>query len=83
MSELRDGVMKRGRTWSYVIRVEDPETAEGKPGWVSGFATEDEAEAARDEARQRSAWQALSVASAQRGKRSAHGEHSAWQALSV
>ena len=23
---LRDGVMKRGTTWSYVIRVKDPET---------------------------------------------------------
>jgi hypothetical protein len=25
-SRLRDGVMKRGTTWSYVIRVKDPET---------------------------------------------------------
>ncbi|MEW9532430.1 tyrosine-type recombinase/integrase [Microbispora sp. NPDC049125] len=49
--KLRDGVMKRGSTWSYVIRVKDPEIGESKPKWVGGFATEDEAKAARDEAR--------------------------------
>ncbi|MGV9773542.1 tyrosine-type recombinase/integrase [Streptosporangium sp. NPDC003464] len=49
--KLRDGVMKRGTTWSYVIRVKDPETGESKPKWVGGFATEDDAKEARDEAR--------------------------------
>jgi integrase len=49
--KLRDGVMKRGRTWSYVIRVKDPETGVSKPRWVGGFATEQEAKAARDEGR--------------------------------
>jgi integrase len=49
--KLRDGVMKRGNTWSYVIRVKDPESDVSKPRWVGGFATEDEAKAARDEAR--------------------------------
>ena len=34
---LRDGVMKRGTTWSYVIRVKDPETGISKPRWVGGF----------------------------------------------
>jgi integrase len=48
---LRDGVMKRGNTWSYVIRVKDTETGVSKPRWVGGFATEHEAKAARDEAR--------------------------------
>ena len=48
---LRDGVMKRGTTWSYVIRVKDPETRTSKPRWVGGFATEHDAKAARDEAR--------------------------------
>jgi integrase len=48
---LRDGVMKRGSTWSYVIRVKDPETGISKPKWVGGFATEAEAKAARDEGR--------------------------------
>jgi integrase len=50
---LRDGVMKRGNTWSYVIRVKDPETGLSKPRWVGGFATEQEAKAARDKARVR------------------------------
>jgi len=48
---LRDGVMKRGTTWSYVIRVKDHETGISKPRWVGGFATEEDAKAARDEAR--------------------------------
>jgi integrase len=49
--KLRDGVMKRGSTWSYVVRVTDPKTGVSKPKWVGGFATEDDAKAARDEAR--------------------------------
>ncbi|GAB1820055.1 Arm DNA-binding domain-containing protein [Herbidospora sp. RD11066] len=49
--KVRDGVVKRGKTWSYVIRVRDNETGESKPKWVGGFATEDAAKAARDEAR--------------------------------
>jgi integrase len=48
---LRHGVMKRGNTWSYVIRVKDPETGVSKPRWVGGFATEEAAKAARDESR--------------------------------
>jgi integrase len=48
---LRDGVTKRGSTWSYVVRIRDPETGTSKPGWVGGFATEAAAKAARDEAR--------------------------------
>jgi integrase len=43
--------MKRGNTWSYVIRVKDPETGISKPKWVGGFVTEEEAKAARDEGR--------------------------------
>ena len=50
-AKLRGGVMKRGRTWSYVIRVKDPETGVSRPRWVGGFDTEEEAKAARDEAR--------------------------------
>lgn len=51
MAKLRDGVIKRGDTWSYVIRVPDPETGVTRPRWVGGFATEEDAKAARDEAR--------------------------------
>ena len=50
VAKLRDGVMKRGHAWSYVIRIKDPETGASRPRWVGGFATEDEAKAARDEA---------------------------------
>ncbi|MFK4083664.1 tyrosine-type recombinase/integrase [Kribbella sp. NPDC020789] len=51
MGKLKDGVMKRGKTWSYVIRVIDPDTGVSKPKWVGGFAEEDDAKEARDEAR--------------------------------
>ncbi|QPP07293.1 site-specific integrase [Streptomyces bathyalis] len=52
-SGLRDGVKKRGSTWSYVIRVYDPSIGKTRPTWVGGFRTEDEAKAARDKARVR------------------------------
>src|SRR5580700_2014274 len=51
MPKLRDGVIKRGGSWSYVIRVPDSATGVTKPRWVGGFNTEQEAKAARDEAR--------------------------------
>jgi integrase len=53
MSRLRDGVIKRGTSWSYVIRVPDPATGVSKPRWVGGFETEADAKAARDDARVR------------------------------
>lgn len=53
MPRLRDGVIKRGASWSYVIRVPNPATGVTKPRWVGGFATEEQAKAARDEARVR------------------------------
>ena len=51
MPRLRDGVIKRGGSWSYVIRVPDPATGVTRPKWVGGFDTEEAAKAARDEAR--------------------------------
>ncbi|WP_404384996.1 site-specific integrase [Knoellia locipacati] len=51
MAQVRDGVVKRGKSWSYVIRVTNPDTGLSKPKWVSGFQTEAAAKAARDEAR--------------------------------
>lgn len=53
MARLSDGVIKRGSTWAYVIRVRNPATGVSKPRWVGGFRTEDEAKAARDGARVR------------------------------
>lgn len=49
--KLRDGVIKRGKTWYYVIRVKDPTTGTSRPRWVGGFPTEDDAKEARDEGR--------------------------------
>jgi integrase len=51
MRRLRDGVIKRGGSWSYVIRVPDPATGATRPKWVGGFDTAEAAKAARDEAR--------------------------------
>ena len=51
MAGIKDGLVKRGSTWSYVIRVPDPSTGRSKPLWVGGFPTEREAKIARDEAR--------------------------------
>ena len=48
--KLRNGVMRRGSTWSYVIRVTD-NSGVSKPRWVGGFSTEAAAKRARDEAR--------------------------------
>ena len=50
-TRLRDGVMKRGATWSYVVRVRDASTGRSSPKWVGGFRTEAEAKEARDNAR--------------------------------
>jgi hypothetical protein len=50
MSTLRDGVIRRGGSWSYVIRVTDA-AGVSKPRWVGGFRTEADAKAARDAAR--------------------------------
>lgn len=47
---LRNGVIRRGTTWSYVIRVTDGRGV-SKPRWVGGFPSEAAAKRARDEAR--------------------------------
>jgi len=48
---MKDGLVKRGSTWSYIVRVRDPETGKKKDKWVGGFETRDEARIARDDAR--------------------------------
>ncbi|QBR94520.1 site-specific integrase [Nocardioides euryhalodurans] len=48
---MRDGIIKRGRTWSYVVREPDPATGRTRPRWVGGFPTRKAAQAARDAAR--------------------------------
>ena len=49
--KMRDGIIQRGRTWSYVVRERDPQTGTTKPRWVGGFPTRTAAKAARDAAR--------------------------------
>ncbi|MDN5893282.1 MAG: site-specific integrase [Nocardioides sp.] len=51
MGRQKDGVIKRGTKWSYVVRVPDPSTGKSKQVWVGGFANEQEAKEARDQAR--------------------------------
>lgn len=48
---MRDGIIKRGTTYSYVVRERDPETGRSRPRWVGGFPTAKAAKAARDKAR--------------------------------
>jgi integrase len=48
---MKNGITKRGSTYSYVIRVPDNLTGKTKPQWVGGFKTESEAKKARDKAR--------------------------------
>lgn len=49
--KMRDGLVQRGDTWSYVIRVPDANTGRTKPKWVGGFPTRKAAKEARDAAR--------------------------------
>jgi integrase len=51
MTGMRGGIIKRGSSWSYVVRERDPETGKKKPRWVGGFKTRKAAEEARDGAR--------------------------------
>lgn len=48
-SRMRSGVIKRGNTWSYVLRVADSSGGQ-KQKWISGFKTEREAKLARAKA---------------------------------
>jgi hypothetical protein len=40
---VKNGISFNGKTYSYVLRVPDPDTGKTKPRWVSGFATEKQA----------------------------------------
>lgn len=48
---VKNGISYNGKTYSYVLRVPDPDTGKTKPRWVSGFATEKQAKLERDKAR--------------------------------
>lgn len=49
--KMRDGIIRRGAGYSYVVRERDSETGKTKPRWVSGFPTRKAAKEARDKAR--------------------------------
>lgn len=51
MNPMKDGIVQRGTTWSYVVRERDPKTGKTKPRWVGGFPTRTEAKRARNQAR--------------------------------
>jgi integrase len=48
---LSNGIVKRGKTYSYVLRIPDSVTGKTKPKWVGGFDSEKTAKVARDKAR--------------------------------
>lgn len=48
---MRDGIIQRGKTYSYVVRERDTKTGSTKPRMVGGFRTRAAARRARDEAR--------------------------------
>lgn len=56
---MRDGIIQRGKTWSYVVRERDPKTTKTgktKPRWVGGHPTKKAAKDARDAARHNVNW---------------------------
>lgn len=50
MSKMKNGVVQRGTTWSYVVREFDPASGKSKPVWRGGCRTQAEAKAKRAEA---------------------------------
>jgi integrase len=54
MTAMRDGIVKRGSRWAYKVELpRDPSTGKRRQEWRGGYATREEAKAARDEARTR------------------------------
>ena len=42
MGTVKDGVVKRGNIWSFVIRATNHTTGASRPRWVGGFRSEGE-----------------------------------------
>ena len=51
MTQVKDGLCKRGATWSYIVRVRDASTGKMKDQWHGGYKTQGEARTARNDAR--------------------------------
>jgi integrase len=60
MSRMRDGLIKRGDSWYFVLdEPRDPATGRRRQKWVKGGPTRDEAKQVRDDARaRRKSWKA-------------------------
>lgn len=50
-AKMKNGIVKRGATYSYVVRERDPATGVSRPRWTGGYKTRQEAVDAREEAR--------------------------------
>lgn len=48
---MKGGIVRRGKTWTYVLRERDPRTGKTRARWVGGFAKQGDAKAAQAEAR--------------------------------
>lgn len=48
---VRNGIAFNGKSYSYVLRIPDPNNGRTKPKWVGGFDSEKSAKLARDKAR--------------------------------
>lgn len=51
LGEQKDGIIKRGKFWSYRVRVPDPITGKTKEVRISGFSSKEEARISRDRSR--------------------------------
>lgn len=49
--KMKDGIIKRGAVYYFVVRVVDPATGKTKPKWIRGAATIKDTKALRDKAR--------------------------------
>ena len=50
-NKVKNGIVFTGKSWSYVLRIPNPETGKTSPKWVGGFDSHESALLARDEAR--------------------------------
>ena len=50
-NKVKNGIVFTGKSWSYVLRIPNPDTGKTSPKWVGGFDTRESALLARDEAR--------------------------------
>ena len=47
-NKVKNGIVFTGKSWSYVLRIPNPDTGKTSPKWVGGFDTRESALLARD-----------------------------------